>query len=51
MVIWIFNNNSDTKGIGHLIVQDKFEKSACIRKYYNMETKKYYDTGDPNFVL
>ena len=50
---WLYgycNNNSDTKGIGHLIVQDKFEQSACIRKYYNMETKKYYDTGDPNFV-
>ena len=50
---WLYgncNNNSDTKGIGYLVTQDKYEQSACIRKYYDMRKKKYYDVEDPNFV-
>ena len=50
---WLYgncNNDSDTVGIGHLVTQDKFEQSACIRKYYDMNRKKYFDVGDPNFV-
>ena len=50
---WLYgncNNQSDTEGIGYLITQDKFEQSACIRKYYDMNTKKYYEVGHPNFV-
>ena len=43
------NNESDTKGISHLTNQDFFLKSACIRKYYNAEENKYYDTSDENF--
>ena len=50
---WLYgncNNNSDTEGIGYLITQDKFEQSACIKKYYDKNKKKYYDIGDQNFV-
>ena len=50
---WIYgncNNDSDTEGIGYLITQDKFEQSACIKQYYDMNKKKYYDIGDQNFV-
>ena len=50
---WLYgncNNDSDTEGIGYLITQDKFEQSACIKKYYDMNTKRYYDIGDQNFV-
>ena len=50
---WLYgncNNDSDTEGIGYLITQDKFEQSACIKKYYDMNKKKYYDIGDQNFV-
>ena len=50
---WLYgncNNDSDTEGIGYLITQDKFEQSACIRKYYDMNKKKYYNVGDQNFV-
>ena len=27
-----------------------FEKSVCIKKYYNNKEKKYYDIGDAQFV-
>ena len=50
---WLYgncNNKSDTEGIGYLVTQDKFEQSACIRKYYDMNTKRYYEVGDQNFV-
>ena len=50
---WIYgkcNNNTDTQGIGHLIEFENFTDSACIRKYYNKEHKKYYQTNDINFV-
>ena len=50
---WIYgkcNNNTDTQGIDHLIEFENFTDSACIRKYYNKEHKKYYQTNDINFV-
>ena len=50
---WLYgncNNKSDTEEIGYLVTQDKFEQSACIRKYYDMNTKRYYEVGDQNFV-
>ena len=50
---WLYgncNNESDTEGIGYLVNQDKFTQSACIRKYYDMNKKRYYDVGDSNFV-
>ena len=49
---WIYgfcNNKTDTAEISHLIDYDYFEKSACIRKYYNSREKKYYDTWEENF--
>ena len=49
---WLYgycNNETDTIGISNLIKYDFFQKSACIRKYYNAEEQKYYDVGDPKF--
>ena len=49
---WLYgkcNNNSDIKGISHIIDKDFFIHSACIRKFYNCTEKKYYNTDDPNF--
>ena len=49
---WLYgycNNESDTKGISHLITQDYFKQSACIKKYFDSSTQKYYDIGEPNF--
>ena len=49
---WLYglcNYENDTKGIKDLINQEDFEKSVCIRKYYNSKDGKYYDTDDPNF--
>jgi len=49
---WIYgycNNDSDTEGIGNLIDSKYFEKSACIRKYYNKEKGRYFETGQEGF--
>ena len=49
---WLYgpcNNDTDTEGISYLIDVDYFTESACIRKYYNKDTQKYYDTNDDNF--
>ena len=49
---WIYgpcNNSTDTEGINDLINFEHFTESACIRKYYNKNDKKYYDTNDQNF--
>lgn len=51
---WLYgrcNNSSDTDGISYLIDFDYFTESACIRKYYNKEDKKYYDTNDEKFIF
>ena len=52
---WIYGfykYDVDTKGINDLIEnKEEFEQSVCIRKYYNPNTKKYYDTTDnENFI-
>ena len=50
---WIYglcNNNTDTKGIGYLITTETYLNCACIRKYYNPDTRKYYDTQSKDFV-
>ena len=50
---WIYgpcNNTTDTQGISHLINFDLFTESACIRKFYNSNDKKYYDTSDKEFI-
>ena len=49
---WLYgycNNESDTKGISHLINFNFFKKSACIRKYFSSADQKYYNTDDPKF--
>ena len=50
---WLYgfcDNKTDTEGISHLIKYDFFGKCACIKKYYDINTKRYYDVGDSNFV-
>ena len=49
---WIYgycNNDSDTEGIGNLIDSNYFEKSACIREYYDKKQDKYFKTGEKGF--
>ena len=49
---WLYglcNYESDAKEIKDLIDKENFEKSACIRKYYNSKDGKYYDTDDAHF--
>ena len=48
---WLYGvcNNTDAEGINDLISYDSFNKSACIKKYYDSKTKKYYDKGHANF--
>ena len=49
---WLYgycNNESDTRGISHLINFDFFKNSACIRKYFSSADQKYYNTDDPKF--
>ena len=46
---WIYGfckNYEDSYSISHLINNtEEFDNSICIRKYYNPETKQYYDTN------
>ena len=49
---WLYgfcNNDTDTIGISNLVTQEYFLKSACIRKYYDISSKEYYNTGHPKF--
>ena len=49
---WLYgicNSDSDIKGIEDKVTNKFLTNSACIRKYYDKETKQYYDTTDPNF--
>ena len=49
---WVYgycNNNSDTKGISHLITQEYYEQSACIRKYFDAKKQKYFNTEEEGF--
>ena len=51
---WLYgrcNNSSDTVGLSYLINFDSFTESACIRKYYNKDDKKYYETNDNKFIF
>ena len=52
---WVYcycKSEIDSRNIGHLIEnEEEFENSACIRRYYDTKTKKYYPTRDEkNFV-
>ncbi len=49
---WIYgfcNKNINTEGLDDLLTYDFFEKSACIKKYYNSSEGEYYDIGHPKF--
>ena len=48
---WLYGicDSTDDEEINNLISYDVFKKSACIKKYYDSKTKKYYDKGHPNF--
>lgn len=49
---WLYgpcNNEIDTKGISHLIKQEYFNKSACIKKYFNPDKGKYYNINEDGF--
>ena len=48
---WIYGEckNIDTKGFENLIDYNDFYKSSCIRKYYDKNTKKYYNIGENEF--
>ncbi len=51
---WIYgkcNSDSDTKGISYLINHNLYKEALCIRKYYDLKTDSYYETGDKNFRL
>ena len=49
---WLYglcNNESDTKGISHLVNYDFFNKSACIKKYFSYIDQKYYNINETKF--
>ena len=50
---WLYgycNKEINTEGLDDLITYEYFNKSACIKKYYNSTEQKYYDIGDPKFI-
>ena len=49
---WLYgycNKEINTKGLDNLISDKMFNKSVCIKKYYNSTERQYYDIGDPKF--
>ena len=48
---WIYGkcNSDDIEGINYLINNNFFEKSACIKKYYDSKEKKYYNKDESKF--
>ena len=49
---WLYgpcNNDTDTMGISHLTTNENFNYSNCIKKYYSLEDKQYYDTSHKKF--
>ena len=48
---WIYGkcNSDDIEGINYLINNNFFEKSACIKKYFDSKEKKYYSKGESKF--
>ena len=48
---WIYGycENIDSKGLEDLIDYNHFYKSSCIKKYYNKNTKQYYNAGENGF--
>ena len=49
---WLYgkcNYDIDAEGIQYLLNKEDFERSVCIKKFYNSEDGKYYETNNPNF--
>ena len=48
---WLYGycNKDDIEGLEYIINYDFFEKSACIKKFFNSKEKKYYNKDSPNF--
>ena len=49
---WIYgkcDEEIDISNIKDLLDDEGFDKSACLKKYYNKETKQYYNIYDKNF--
>ena len=49
---WLYgqcNNDTDTLGISNLIHQNYFNKSACIKKYFNSKEGRYYSNNEKGF--
>ena len=50
---WLYgtcNKKENTKDIDNILTYPFFEKSACIKKYFNFTSQKYYSIGEPGFV-
>ena len=50
---WLYgkcNKENDIKNIEHLINQKYFTDFACIRKYYDSKSGKYYNTNEEGFI-
>ena len=49
---WIYgkcNSEVDSKKLENIINNAEFDKSACLKKFYNAKTSQYYDINDKNF--
>ena len=51
---WLYgpcNKESDVEGLDSLITQDYFTKSACIKKYYSHNDRRYYNSNESKFRI
>ena len=49
---WIYghcNFDTDIEGIEYLIDKEKYNNSACIRRYYDKEKDQYFNTNEEGF--
>ena len=49
---WIYDKcdkESDKRGLGNLLDNDTFQKSACIKKYYNSSKSQYFNVDEESF--
>ena len=50
---WLYGNcdkETNTEGLDDVLTDELLEKSACIKKYYSTQDRKYYSIGEPEFV-
>lgn len=50
---WVYGNcdpNKDLNDLDYLNTFSNFEKSGCIRKFYNHTTQTYYETSEKGFI-